>query len=116
MAPRSPICFRSISDPIRDNFSLEPHPRELDRLLHGPDRAQAALVVMHPARCDISRKQNGHDVSGNHSQNHCGIHEQHLTPSNHITHAAVVWFQENVEAARGQATLGATYSPQLPRP
>ena len=37
-----------------------------------------ALAVMQPTRCGISRKENGHDVRGDHSQNHCETHEQHL--------------------------------------
>ena len=34
---------------------------------------------MHPTRSDISRKENGHEVRADHSQNHYA-NEQHLTP------------------------------------
>ena len=34
---------------------------------------------MHPTRSDVSRKENGHDVRADHSQNHYA-NEQHLTP------------------------------------
>ena len=46
-----------------------------------------ALVVVHPPACDSGREKNGHDVRGDHSQNHYAIYEQHLTPSNHTTSA-----------------------------
>ena len=45
------------------------------------------LVVVHSVPCDSGRKKNGHDVRGDHSQNHYAIYEQHLTPSNHTTSA-----------------------------
>ena len=58
-----------------------------------------ALVVVHPAACDSGRKENGHDVCADHSQNHRRIHEQHFIPSNHTTPVAVGWFQESVAKA-----------------
>ena len=38
---------------------------------NAPEGRAPHLVVMHPTRCDISRKQNDHDIRGDHSQNHC---------------------------------------------